>query len=150
MLIALDAANSYIKVKSFKGEDCYYNLLRDYFDRNLWGINLPTVYQIEDETPQVIGVPDFEQNSSFSRDTDRYSSPSFVRSCLIAIARHADNGDSVKLVIGLPSSHFEENDVRKVLETNLVGNHTTSIALSSGKRSSRSACRISNGPSSYV
>lgn len=128
MLIALDAANSFNKVKSYKGEDCYYNLLRDYTDQSLWGNSQPSVYQIGDHTPQVIGSPDFEQNSSFSRDKDRYSSPLFIRSCLIAVARHAENKDNVKLVIGLPSSHFNDPDVRKTLETNLVGTHTVTIS----------------------
>lgn len=127
MLIALDAANSYVKVKSYKGEDCYYNLLRDYADENLWGDSMQTVYRIASGIPQVIGSPDFQQNSSFSRDKDRYSSPLFIRSCLIAVARHCDNKDSVKLVVGLPSSHFDDQDVRSALEESLVGQHTVTI-----------------------
>jgi hypothetical protein len=131
-IVALDAANSTMKVKSFKGENKYYNVIREFLDTSILGSKKSHKYfQLGslDATAYTVGELDImDSTTSSARDKDRYTSEQFKTECLFAIADHVENGDDVAVVIGLPASHYEDEQTRLDVAVNLVGTYTVYVS----------------------
>lgn len=128
-VIGFEAANSFVKIKSEKGEDAYLNTLRERYEEgedvygDTFGARQKREYfKYNDILYTKADVHDAD--SSSARDSDRYDSEAFKLESLIAIAQHVDNGDSVKVVTGLPGKDYKKDDAHADLAANLKGTHT--------------------------
>lgn len=129
--IGVEAANSFVKVKSINKESIYLNTLkrvtsqREVIGGHLTKCEQGHAYLLEGESDTyLIGLPDGK--SSTSRDTDRYSSDFYKRQMLFAISQHVGNGDDVIVGTGLPASHYE-NEVAIQSIKSLIGPHAVYI-----------------------
>jgi plasmid segregation protein ParM len=132
-VIGYEAANSFVKIKSDKGEEAYLNTLRErseveelvYADGTFGKSNSDkSRYKVEGRTFTRGDI--YEAQSSSSRDSDRYGSEAYKLESLIAIAGHVDNGDEVKLVTGLPVKDYHSK-AEDMLAESLLGTHTVFV-----------------------
>lgn len=128
MIIAYEAANSFVKIKSARGEESYPNTTRliDPNEIDVMGSGKLDTVTIDGDT-YAIGERRVDEISSTSRDNDRYKSPQFRIESLAAIAKHASNGMKVKVVTGLPASHFQDGTSEQDIEQALIGEHTVKV-----------------------
>lgn len=119
----LDAANSSIKIKTMNEVESYLNTYREIgkFESSLVTSNdLAVGYQGK---YYITGVP--EGRPMIDRGSDRYSTEDFHLSTILALAKHVENNQKVKLVIGLPSEHFKKEQCHKDIKDFLEGQEFT-------------------------
>ena len=127
-VVGIEAANSFVKVKSRKGETAYLNTVREHFAKEesfLTGVpNGLNVFRYDGSIYTVGDIHDYL--SSSSRDGDKYDMFQYKLENLLGIAQHVDNGDRIRVVTGLPSEHYSEDLKNKVI-SNLQGRHTVYV-----------------------
>lgn len=128
IVIGYEVANSFVKIRSRRGEDIYPNTLRriEPFEMDLdlqSGRPRYTYYTIGKDT-YVAGERSLKTDiSSSSRDSDRYDTPEFFAESLIAISQHAEHEDELVIVTGLPVNHFQDGKSKEKLLRLLGGEH---------------------------
>lgn len=123
-VIAFEAANSYVKIKSANGEDVYPNAKRlvGYGEENPINSDNTPVYRIGSEN-YIVGEHKFNSISSSSRDVDRYASKDFKIESLIAIAKSLEHTERLTVVTGLPASHYRDHSAKQSILKALSGSH---------------------------
>jgi plasmid segregation protein ParM len=131
-VVGYEAANSFVKIKSEKGETAYLNSLReriepveDVYGGTFGNKSSLNFYKYDDVTYTAGDI--YDAKSSSARDSDRYGTYEYKVESLIAIAQHIDNGDEVKVVTGLPAKDYKKQECHDKLSKNLRGTHTVYI-----------------------
>lgn len=122
MLIAIDAANSSIKICSQNGIITYPNTLREIPSDELSFIKaIDNVFSIDGKKYEVGSE---ELPSLSGRTGEKYRTEHFVVSVLIAIV-HAPgvNRETIELVMGLPCGHSRDEKLKQSLTEKLKGSH---------------------------
>jgi hypothetical protein len=126
--IGIEAANSFVKIKSDRGETAYLNTvrLRKDSEEAFLGASKggPVRLKYNGKSYTVGDYRDYL--SSSGRDGDRYASEQYKLENVLGIAQFIDNGDEVRVVTGLPSKHYSEES-RSVVEGQLLGEHTVHV-----------------------
>jgi plasmid segregation protein ParM len=131
-IVGFEAANSFVKIKSDKGEDAYLNTLRERHDlgEDLYegAFGRATALNWFKYNGIIYTTGDtYEARSSSARDSDRYGTEEYKVESLIAIAQHVENGDEVKIVTGLPAKDYKKQSCHDDLVRNLIGTHTVYV-----------------------
>lgn len=136
-VVGFEAANSYVKSRSAKGKITYLNALKERFDheeivqiKNKVGVQADDrpedkLFKFEGKMYTVGDALD--ANFSTARDADRYSSPFYRIASILAVAQHAENGDKILAVTGVPANHYRNETVYKDIKDALIGVHTVVI-----------------------
>ena len=125
-VIGFEAANSFVKIKSERGEDAYLNTLRERHDlgEDIFGEeSAPKEFFKYNDIIYTKGDTRNMQSSS-ARDSDRYATEEFKIESLIAIAQHVDNGDQVKVITGLPAKDYKNQKTHDTIARQLLGQNT--------------------------
>lgn len=131
-VIGIEAANSFVKSKSDRGEVVYLNTVRQRAESEEVFIKSETFgqaggstrYKYDGRTYTVGDFTDFL--SSSGRDEDRYGREQFKIENLLGIAQHVENGDEVRVVTGLPAKHYSDKS-RDIIAKSLKGSHTVYV-----------------------
>lgn len=129
--IGFEAANSYVKVKTEEREEVYPNVLYPvkagkYQADFLNGKTREKIYSYDGRKYRVgARIPKFQTSSS--RSAERYSLPEYKAESVIALARHAANGDNLNVVTAVPADHYDNRSVYKDIEEALKGIHTLQV-----------------------
>lgn len=130
--VGIEAANSFVKSKSDKGEVTYLNTVRQrteteelvFAGSDVFGRSGGERYKYDGRTYTVGDFTDFI--SSSGRDEDRYSRDQFRLENVLGIAQHVENGDEVRVVTGLPAKHYSDSS-RNTIVNGLTGTHTVFV-----------------------
>lgn len=129
-ILSLENANSFVKIKSPKGEEAYVNTSRQVGEGEEHVLNADSkqaIYKIDGKRYVVGERRDSSNVSSGGRDNDRYSSDRFRVELLIGIARHVENDQKVKLVTGLPATHYHDGVSADRIVKSVKGEHTVHV-----------------------
>lgn len=123
-IVASEAANSFVKSYSKSGKKVYPNTTRIVKpnEESIFGSGKITTYTIND-VKYVVGETR-NVNTSSGRASDRYSSQLFKVEMLISVAQHVHDGARIKLVTGLPATHYNDKVSVGLIEEALTGKHT--------------------------
>ncbi|MFP3725771.1 ParM/StbA family protein [Priestia filamentosa] len=116
--IAVDCGNLSVKSKSDIGEVIYPNTIKTaeaLKQQSVFGNkikNKSMVYEYNDER-LIIGEVD--ENSRFSLDvnTSRYKTEDFKKMFILAVFKHVNEGDHVRVVTGIPGKQYSDATMRK-------------------------------------
>lgn len=120
--IALDLANSFVKVSTVNKSACYINRYRDTQNGgySLLSNQRDDVFEFNGLR---LSLDDNGDITSSSRSSERYASSQFLFESLIAITK-VTNKDYVSLLVGLPCSDMDSQSIKQSVRDNLVGNHS--------------------------
>jgi plasmid segregation protein ParM len=127
-VIGVEAANSFVKSKSDEKELTYLNTVRERseLEEDINGTATGEFYYI-DGVKYSVGDASTAAASSSARGTDRYSGTPYYIEMLIAIAKHAKNGDKLRVVTGVPAQHYKAKGVEEAIVTALRKRHTVGV-----------------------
>lgn len=127
-VVGIEAANSFVKIKSALGESSYLNTVREHFDGEEefipTGDKGETRFKYDGHTYSVGTI--FDYTSSSARDSDKYATPQYKLENLLGIAQHVRNGDEIRVVTGVPSEHYSEETI-ETIKNQLLGAHTVHV-----------------------
>lgn len=126
-VIGIEAANSFVKSKSAKGEIVYLNTVREHSNKEetlLQVAKSSDMFKYDGRSYTVGSVNDYL--SSSARDEDKYRSSQYKLENLLGIAHHVENGDELLVVTGVPSAHYSD-DIAKQVREQLLGTHTVYV-----------------------
>ncbi|QVK19745.1 ParM/StbA family protein (plasmid) [Mycoplasmatota bacterium] len=84
---------------------------------------------------QVYEVGFVDNSGSGSKSITRYSTPEFKRECIFALSQLVERDDEeIRLFTGTPSSHSDDEEIKKDIINNLKGTHTVKLIPSNVKR----------------
>lgn len=134
-VVGIEAANSYVKIRSAKGSTVYLNTLRalsgkeeelriDITDKNE---SRPDKMVFGYEGKSYVVADPLYSSLSTARDEDRYSNPNYKLAMLLGIAQHVENGDRVFVITGVPGNHYKNEVVERTIREQLFGVHTVIV-----------------------
>lgn len=124
--VAFESANSFVKVFSDGKGLVYPNTVSDVGLENFNQISKEEVYRYDGMAFTVGKTLNYETSSSQS--LSRYGSDEYRRESVAAISKMVNDGDSVTVVTGIPSQHYNaKEDALRLLNLNLKKSHTIEV-----------------------
>jgi Actin like proteins N terminal domain len=125
-IVSVEPANSTIKAYDLTGkESYYYNTLQE-APRKFEGDNDVKVYTFRNKRWIVGSLVGKGIIKSTSKGATRYDDENYYIQGILAVAQHVKNGDIVNIVTGVPSEHWTNDCVTRIIN-GFKGHHKVEI-----------------------
>lgn len=130
--VGMEVANSFVKVKSYKGEGVYLNTIKEHFEDEeqafFGSLSDGTRKKRFKYQGRLWSIGETRGGvSSSGRDSDRYATDSYKAQAMIALAQFVESGDELKVVTGLPANHYRKQNAEHLVEEALRGEHVVTV-----------------------